>query len=135
MTPRARAPALALFISDTENATIQLSPMPFNANEPIQTAIVIPIKPRLPRFPLGRIVATRGVLMHLEREGIAADSYLNRHVRGDWGDVPPEDAAANRDAVQNGDRVISSYRIAGEKVWIITEADRSATTLLLPSEY
>jgi len=103
--------------------------------EPNGTAVIIPLKPRPPLFPLGQVVATRGVLMHLEREGIAADPYLDRHVRGDWGDVPPEDAEANRYAVIVGARIMSSYQIAGERVWIITEADRSATTLLFPSEY
>ena len=93
------------------------------------------MKPRLPLFPLGQIEATRGLLTHLEREGIAADPYLDRHVRGDWGDVPPEDAEANRYAVLVGARILSSYQIAGERVWIITEADRSATTLLFPDEY
>lgn len=109
--------------------------MPFDDEEPMHTAVVIPMKPKTPLFPLGKIVATRGVLMHLEREGIAADPYLNRHVRGNWGDVPPEDAEANRHAVQVGARILSSYRIAGERIWIITEADRSATTLLFPSDY
>ncbi|MBB6587271.1 hypothetical protein G8D25_19445 [Ralstonia solanacearum] len=101
----------------------------------MHTVVVIPLKPKPPLFLLGQVVATRGVLMHLEREGIAADPYLNRHVRGDWGDVPPEDAEANRYALLIGARILSSYRIAGERVWIITEADRSATTLLFPSEY
>lgn len=108
--------------------------MPIN-DEPMFTAVIIPIKPTPPLFPLGQIVATRGVLMHLEREGIAADPYLNRHVRGDWGDVPAEDADANRYAVLVGARILSSYQIAGERVWIITEADRSVTTLLFPHEY
>jgi hypothetical protein len=88
-----------------------------------------------PRFRLGRIVATRGVLKHLERHGIAADPYLRQHVRGEWGDVPPEDAKANERAVEHGARILSAYDLAGKRVWIITEADRSATTLLFPSEY
>jgi len=89
----------------------------------------------LPLFRLGQIVATRGVLKHLERHGIQADPYLRRHVRGDWGDVPPEDALANDRATKEGSRILSSYQIAGRKVWLITEADRSVTTLLFPSEY
>ncbi|WP_439671214.1 Type I restriction endonuclease subunit M [Cupriavidus necator] len=89
----------------------------------------------LPLFTLGKIVATRGVLMHLEREGIATDPYLARHARGDWGDTSPSDAEMNRLAVIHGARIFSSYQIAGQKVWIITEADRSATTLLFPDEY
>ncbi|WP_286758498.1 hypothetical protein [Ralstonia sp. RL] len=102
--------------------------------KPIIT-VLIQLMQKPPLFPLGQIVATRGVFMHLQREGIDASLYLGRHVRGDWGDVPPEDAAANQWAVSSGMRILSSYRIAGEKVWIITEADRSITTLLFPSEY
>lgn len=88
-----------------------------------------------PLFRLGQVVATRGVLKHLERHGIQADPYLRRHARGDWGDVPPEDALANGRAVTHGARILSSYEVAGRRVWLITEADRSATTLLFPSEY
>lgn len=92
-------------------------------------------QPARPLFRLGRIVATRAVLAHIEKHGIAADPYLQRHVCGDWGVVPPEDARANCLAVEHGARVLSSYDIAGKRVWIITEADRSVTTLLLPEEY
>ncbi|WP_341772736.1 hypothetical protein [Burkholderia gladioli] len=88
-----------------------------------------------PLFRLGQIVATRGVLKHLEHHGVQADPYLRRHVRGDWGDVPRDDALANERAVKHGARILSSYEIAGERVWLITEADRSVTTLLFPSEY
>lgn len=87
------------------------------------------------RFTLGQVVATPAVLEHLERHGINASEYLNRHVRGDWGDVPSEDAAENEFAVTRCLRLLSSYAIAGERVWIITEADRSSTCLLFPSEY
>lgn len=88
-----------------------------------------------PRFALGQVVATPAVLEHLERNGINASEYLNRHVRGDWGEVPPDDAAENEFAVTRRLRLLSSYTIAGERVWIITEADRSSTCLLYPSEY
>ena len=88
-----------------------------------------------PRFTLGQIVATPAVLEHLERHGVNASEYLNRHMRGDWGEVPPDDAAANEFAVTRRLRLLSSYTIAGERVWIITEADRSSTCLLYPSEY
>ena len=87
------------------------------------------------RFELGQIVATPAVLEHLERHGVNASEYLNRHVRGDWGDVPSEDAKENDFAVTRRLRLLSSYTIAGERVWIITEADRSSTCLLFPSEY
>jgi hypothetical protein len=88
-----------------------------------------------PLFRLGQVVATRAVLAHLEHHGIAADPYLKCHVSGDWGMVPPADAKANNLAVQHGARILSSYDIAGKRVWIITEADRSVTTLLFPEEY
>ncbi|KVM48978.1 hypothetical protein WJ58_26135 [Burkholderia ubonensis] len=90
---------------------------------------------RLRLFTLGKVVATRGVLMHLEREGILADPYLTRHACGDWGDLTAYDTEMNRLAVIHGARILSSYDIAAKRVWIITEADRSATTLLFPSEY
>ena len=88
-----------------------------------------------PRFTLGQIVATPAVLEHLERHCVNACEYLNRHVRGDWGDVPSEDAKENEFAVTRRLRLLSSYAIARERVWIITEADRSSTCLLFPSEY
>lgn len=90
---------------------------------------------KAPLFTLGVIVATPSVLAHLEKHGINARSYLERHVRGDWGDVPPEDAKENLLSVEQGFRILSSYDIAGERVWVITEADRSSTCLLYPAEY
>ena len=81
-----------------------------------------------PRFALGQVVATPAVLEHLERHGVNASEYLNR-------EVPPEDAAENEFAVTRRLRLLSSYTIAGERVWVITEADRSSTCLLYPSEY
>lgn len=88
-----------------------------------------------PRFRLGRIVATPGALNLLIRGGTSAHSYLARHVHGDWGDVGDEDKRANDTSVVNGSRVLSSYEVQGEKLWVITEADRTSTCLLLPSEY
>ncbi|KWH15257.1 hypothetical protein WL98_01900 [Burkholderia multivorans] len=73
--------------------------------------------------------------MHFEREGILADPYLTRHACGDWGDLTAYDTEMNRLAVIHGARIFSSYEIACERVWIVTEADRSSTTLLFPSEY
>jgi hypothetical protein len=90
-------------------------------------------------FPLGRIVATPGALEALEEAGTDTLALLRRHAAGDWGEVPPEDARENERSVRHGWRVLSSYPVgseaAGEKVWVITEADRSSTCLLLPSEY
>lgn len=87
-------------------------------------------------FPLGRLVATPGALALLRRAGEdLLPALLERHRSGDWGDVSPEDARENEVSVRYGFRVISSYRVAGERLWVITEADRSATTFLLPEEY
>jgi hypothetical protein len=88
-------------------------------------------------FPLGRVVATPGALEVLAETGTDAQALLVRHQSGDWGEVPPEDARENRTSVERGFRVISSYTVGedGERVWIITEADRSSTCLLLPREY
>ncbi len=91
-----------------------------------------------PLFPLGRLVATPGALALLGRSSMGEDllaALLERHRSGDWGEVPPEDARENEVSVKHGLRIISSYRVAGERLWVITERDRSATTLLLPSEY
>ena len=87
-------------------------------------------------FPLGRVVATPGALRALEETGQQAVDFLDRHACGNWGVVEEEDWWQNDNAVRYGGRLLSSYRLAsGEKIWIITEADRSATTLLLPDEY
>lgn len=88
-----------------------------------------------PLFPLGQIVATPAVADHFSAHGVSPMNYLSRHACGDWGDVPPEDAAANQASIERGTRILSSYKVASETVWIITEADRASTTLLFPSEY
>ena len=85
---------------------------------------------------LGRIVATPGALAAMEEADATALPFLVRHASGDWGDAPEEDAALNEEAVRDFLRVMSVYRLhTGETLWIITEADRSSTTILLPSEY
>jgi hypothetical protein len=89
-----------------------------------------------PCISLGRILATPGALGCLARHDVNASSLLWRHQHGDWGDLGEEDRQVNEIAVAVGSRVLSNYALgAGERVWIITEADRSVTTLLLPSEY
>src|SRR2546425_4836286 len=83
------------------------------------------------RFPLGRMLGTPGALAALEQAGESPIAYLSRHVRGDWGNVCPEDAQANEDALRDDTRIFSVYTTSrGEKLWVVTEADRSATTLL-----
>lgn len=88
------------------------------------------------RFPLGRVLATPGALLALEKAGQQAQEFLDRHANGDWGEVDSHDAKENEFSLQRGLRLLSSYTTAaGDKLWIITEADRSATILLLPEEY
>jgi len=85
-------------------------------------------------FQPGQIVATRGALSVLSREDIM--KALGRHLSGDWGDLSTEDKQENDFAVNNEFRILSSYTSKkGVKFWIITEADRSVTTMLLPEEY
>lgn len=87
-------------------------------------------------FPLGRVVATPGALEALADAGQEPVDFLDRHACGNWGVVAEEDWALNDEALRRDHRLLSSYRLAsGQKLWIITEADRSATTLLLPDEY
>jgi hypothetical protein len=87
-------------------------------------------------FTLGQVVATPGALDLLDRTATNAQDLLLRHQRGDWGCVPAEDAAENQNSIKTGCRILSSYFLNdSERLWIITEADRSATTLLLPDEY
>jgi hypothetical protein len=91
---------------------------------------------RQPLFDLGQLVATPGALAALEKSGQNAIGFFSRHVRGDWGELPEEDKTENQFGLERGFRLLSSYRTtAGDKVWVITEADRSVTTLLLPEEY
>lgn len=85
-------------------------------------------------FKPGRLVATPGVLIAVP--GVELTNALTRHLRGDWGDACDEDRASNDRAVKGGDRIFSVYHSGdGVKFWIITEWDRSVTTILLPDEY
>jgi hypothetical protein len=86
-------------------------------------------------LPLGRVVATPGALKLLMEGRQHAFEYLARHATGDWGELCAFDRRQNEIALRDGYHVLSSYPIGGGKVWIITEADRSVTTLLLPEEY
>lgn len=88
------------------------------------------------KFPLGRTVATPGALDALLQAGQSPAFFLDRHVRGDWGDVDAEDRRANEEALFHDERLLSAYRtLKGERLWVITEADRSSTCILLPEEY
>ena len=88
-----------------------------------------------PLFPLGQIVATPAVIAHFNEHRQSILPLLRRHVLGDWGELCAEDKAENALSVQQGFRILSRYTVAGEPIYIITEADRSATTILFPCEY
>jgi hypothetical protein len=88
------------------------------------------------RFSLGQTVVTLGAIAALQAAGQDPGQLLERHQSGDWGEVPHEAATANEISVDQGYRIQSVYPLTtGVTVWIITEADRSATTILLPSDY
>lgn len=89
----------------------------------------------IPLFTLGRIVATPAARETLGELNYSSLDLLRRHMSGDWTEMDSKDQQANREAIIEGDRVFSAYTIQGIKFWVITEADRSATTILLPSEY
>ena len=92
--------------------------------------------PKRPLFELGQTVATPGALAALRNSEEEPITYLFRHVTGDWGDLPEEDIAENERSLEQGLRLFSAYHLSsGEKIWVITEYDRSVTTILLPSDY
>ena len=88
-----------------------------------------------PLFSLGATVATPGALDLLDRTGMNATTYLARHRCGDFGTLSPHDIQGNGFAVKCCLRIYSVYELDSERLWLITEGDRSVTTLLLPSEY
>lgn len=89
-----------------------------------------------PRFLLGQTLATPGALATLSQAEQTPGEFLARHHSGDWGDLVEEDIAENELSLEKGFRLLSAYRLSsGARIWIITEADRSATTILLPEEY
>jgi hypothetical protein len=93
-------------------------------------------KSTTPRFPLGQVVATPGALAALIETGQSPLHFLARHSTGDWGELDPQDWQANEEALQAGGRLFSAYTLAtGQRLWLITESDRSYTTLLRPDEY
>ena len=89
-------------------------------------------------FLAGQTVATPGALAAIEEAGQSPLDFIDRHLRGDWGNVPQEDAELNTLALDPADpaRILSSYKThKGARLWVITEWDRSVTTVLLPEEY
>ncbi len=94
--------------------------------------------PPPPQLPLGFTHITPGARDFFVAAGISPVVLLARHAAGDWGDVPPEDARENALSLRAGFRLVSSYPVGDDpaaRVWVITEADRSSTVLLLPEEY
>lgn len=88
------------------------------------------------RFPLGRLLITPAARDEILGAGYRPTEYVARHVSGDWGDLCAFDRQANEDALRDGERILSAYRLTtGEKLYVITEWDRSATTVLLAREY
>jgi hypothetical protein len=89
-----------------------------------------------PLFPLGQCVATPGALSALEEAGQSPAVFLDRHVHGDWGEIDPADKGMNEQALKDDARIFSVYHTSkGVKLWVITEADRASTCILLPDEY
>ena len=90
-------------------------------------------------FPLGRIVATPNSLDTLARHGKSPAEFIARHAAGDWSEMCAEDAAENALSVKRGFRIFSAYAYDAArpdaKVWVITEADRSSTCVLMPEDY
>ncbi len=88
------------------------------------------------RFPLGQVVATPGALAAMERNQVQPFTFLARHQAGDWGNLDPADIAENEYSVNRELRLLSAYALPdATRIWIITEADRSSTCILLPEEY
>lgn len=88
-----------------------------------------------PMFPLGQIGITQGAVEALERMDISPSSIVQRHSLGDWGDVVYQDKRSNELALEMGGRILSSYHLPDRtEIWVMTEPDRSATTILLPGE-
>lgn len=86
-------------------------------------------------FPVGDLCATPGALALMQSRNVQPFDLVVRHVLGDWGDLCEQDARANVAALVQGDRIMSSYQLGTDRVWVITEGDRSVTTFLLPGEY
>jgi hypothetical protein len=89
-----------------------------------------------PKFPLGRLAITPGAIDALAEANQLPIDFLSRHSKGDWGDVNEEDWQENDFSMKNGFRILSAYKTSkGERLWVITEADRSVTTILRPEDY
>jgi hypothetical protein len=127
-----------LEINDGEKAEPPAQPGPWGCVRETAGAEdgAVPATLRKPLFSLGQIVSTPGALEALEANSQTPADVIGRHLLGDWGDLCEEDRLANEEALEQGLRLLSAYRLEdGAKLWIITESDRSSTCVLLPSEY
>lgn len=89
-----------------------------------------------PLFKLGHCVATPGAIHALEEAGQGVWEYVSRHVQGDYGEVDAEDRQANEDAIKHGERILSAFTLrTGQRLYVITEADRSSTCVLRVEDY
>lgn len=87
-------------------------------------------------FELGTTVATPGALAALEQVGTEPVELIARHLSGDWGEIDEHDKRVNQEALASGGRLFSAYTLVdGTRIWVITESDRSITTILMPSDY
>jgi hypothetical protein len=123
-----------LYVLDTGVAAVPLAsdfPVPASSPEPEELPAGL--------FRLGTVVATLGAIERMEQYGMNTAELLTRHVSGDWRDIHPDDRGLNEQALRHGDRLLSVYgknkTDEDSRIWIITEADRSATTLLRPEDY
>lgn len=92
--------------------------------------------PLRPLFPLGRVLTTPGALACMDEFGMSGGELLRRHVTGDWGDIHPDGRGLNEEALRDGLRIFSVYGTDPDsKLWMITEADLSATTILRPEDH
>lgn len=103
--------------------------------DPEQTSAITSVSIRMPLFSMGRVVATPPAIATMQEHGITAPELLQRHVTGDWEEMNVADAALNRHSVTTGGRIFSAFVRDNVTIWVITEADRSSTCLLLPSCY
>jgi hypothetical protein len=104
-----------------------------NTNAPDYDFVKLVIAVTKTKFPLGQILMTANAAAQLD--AVTVIESVNRHAMGDWGEVCPEDAAQNELALKEGCRLLSVYGNGERRFWIITEADRSVTTVLMPSDY
>ena len=107
-----------------------------NDKSPAGAKSIAPPRNTSINLPLGRLLSTPGAIEAMAKAGQDPLELINRHRTGDWGDVDAQDWAANDQAANAGERVLSAYTVqGGVRIWIISEADRAATTVLLPDEY